>query len=110
APLAALADGCCEITSWAAGPAVAVAVNGTGDPVSPALVALSVFAPAVVPSVHAGAVAMPAASVTTVPLSPSEPPPDATAKVTLTPATGLPLMSLTNTDGAVDTAVFTTAD
>src|SRR5690606_14330319 len=65
---------------------------------------------ATVPSVQTGAVAIPAASVATVPLAPSEPPPDSTANVTLTPATGLSLASLTRTLGAIATALPTTAD
>ena len=60
----------------------------TGEPVRPALVAVRVLAPAVVPSVQLPTVAMPAALVVAeAPVT--EPPPEATAKVTVTPATGL---------------------
>src|SRR5262249_61547381 len=39
-----------------------------------------------------------------------EPPPPVTANVTETPGTGFPKESVTSTDGAVDTFVFTVAD
>src|SRR5437660_11327981 len=53
-PLRAVADGCVVIASFAAAPAVPVAVNVTGLPVMPlpAAVAASVFGPAVVPRVQ----------------------------------------------------------
>ena len=78
------------ITKRAAVPGSPVAVKVTGDPVRPDEVAVSVFEPAVVPSVHAGDVAMPDASVVTVPEGASEPPPDATVNVTDVPWTALP--------------------
>ena len=78
------------ITKRAAVPGSPVAVKVTGDPVRPVEVAVSVFEPAVVPSVQAGDVAMPDASVVTVPDEASEPPPEATANVTDVPCTGFP--------------------
>jgi len=73
---------------------------------APAL-AVSVFAPTVVESVHDPTVATPLASVVaglpvTLP-SPEE------AKLTLTPDTGFPYASVTVTDGAVPTTVPTVA-
>ena len=69
------------------GPASPVALKVTGEPVRLALVAVRVLGPAWVPSVQPPTVAMPAALVVAVgPLT--EPPPEATAKVTLTPLTG----------------------
>jgi hypothetical protein len=85
-------------------------VNVTGEPVKPADVAVSVFAPAVVPNVHAGDVATPSEFVVTVAGAPNDPPPLATANVTDTPDTTLPFASLTTTLGAVLTAVPTVAD
>src|SRR5581483_7273086 len=71
-------------------------------------VAVRVFWPAPVPSVHEPTVAMPFAPVVAlVPVA--EPPPEATANVTATPATGLPYASVTSTDGFVATLVFTVA-
>ena len=71
-----------------AAPAVAVAVKVTGEPVSPAEVAVKVFDPALVPKVQEPTVAIPEAFVVVV-APVIEPPPLATAKVTLTPETGL---------------------
>ena len=81
----------------------------TGDPERLPDVAISVLLPAVVPKVHAGAVAIPLLFVVTVPLLANPPPPEATAKVTLVPLTGFPLASLTSTLGAVVTAAPTIA-
>jgi hypothetical protein len=78
-------------------------VNVTGEPVSPEAVAVIVFAPAVVPSVHDPTVAMPEEFEVVVNDVP-DPPPVATAKVTDRLATGLPAASVTRTDGAVATA------
>src|SRR5881396_1300306 len=79
-------------------PAVPVAVNVTGLPVSPLAVAVSVLVPAVVPSVQLPTLAMPLALV--VWLAPVMLPlPGATANVTVTPPTGLPPPSFTITDG-----------
>jgi hypothetical protein len=108
APLAP-PTGCVVITNCVATPAVPVAVKVTGEPVSPATVAVSVFAPTVVPKVQAGLVAIPALSVTTAPEDTNEPPPLPTAKVTGTPLTALPCASVTTTEGAVATAVPTVA-
>src|SRR5207237_222284 len=85
-------------------PAVAVAVNVIGLPFTPGEVAVSVFWPAAVPSVQLPTAAMPLALV--VWLAPVMLPlPVATAKVTATPGTGLPLASLTITEGGMGTAV-----
>src|SRR5213594_1947769 len=83
-------------------PAVPVAVNVTGLPVSPLAVAVSVLVPAVVPSVQLPTLAMPLALV--VWLAPVMLPlPGATANVTVTPPTGLPPPSFTITDGWIGT-------
>ena len=91
------------------GTAVPVAVNVTGEPVSPVLVAVIVFEPTDAPSVQEPTVAIPEPFVVAERLVP-EPPPVATAKVTLTPETGLSLMSLTITLGFMATDVLTVAD
>ena len=94
------------IAIWVAAPAVPVAVNVTGLPLIPlpAALAVSVSGPAVVESVQLPTVAMPLASV--VWLAPvTLPLPGATANVTGTPATGLPLASRTITDGREATAL-----
>ena len=98
------------MTSRLAVPAEPVAVKVTGEPESEPEVAVRVLLPAVVPKVHAGEVAIPEAFVVTVPADASDPPPLATAKVTLAPEIGLPETSATSTDGAVVTAVPTVAD
>jgi hypothetical protein len=108
APLAP-PTGCVVIANCVAAPAVPVALKVMGEPLRLPLVAVSVFAPAVVPRVQAGLVATPALSVVTTPLEAIEPPPVATAKVTDTPLTALPCASVTWTDGAVATAVPTVA-
>src|SRR5436309_1230876 len=92
-------------------PAVPVAVNVTGLPLipEPAAVAVSVLGPAVVDSVQLPTVAIPPASVVWLP-SAMLPFPGATANVTATPATALPLASRTITDGREATAVPTAAD
>ena len=96
-----------NIASLPAAPAVPVAVKVTGLPAMPpgAAVAVREFAPAVVPRVHEVAVAMPEASVATGVLGNTEPPPEATAKVTATPGTGLLLTSRTTTEGSTATAL-----
>ena len=88
-----------------AAPAVPVAVNVTGEPVSPADVAVRVLLPAVVPSVQLVTAAIPLAFVAIAVVGTTVPPPDATAKVTFTPLTGLLLASRTMTEGATATAV-----
>ena len=86
-----------------------VAVKVTGEPLRLPLVAVKVLAPAVAPSVQLPTVAMPAALVVAgEPVT--EPPPEATVKVTLTPGTGLLLVSVTMTLGGVLTAVPAVAD
>src|SRR5439155_914737 len=88
-----------------AAPAVPVAVKVTGLPVSVPDVAVRVFGPAVGPRVHDVTAAIPFAFVGTGVVGLTVPPPEATAKVTLTPATGLPFASRTVTAGATSTAV-----
>ena len=68
---------------------------------------LSLFVPAVVPSVQLVSAAIPLASVVTG-LPTTLPSPDGT-DTTLSPATGLPSESVTNTEGGVATAVPTVA-
>src|SRR6266516_2759826 len=70
-------------------PAVPLAVNVTGLPARPVDVAVNVFSPAVVPRVQDVAAAIPLAFVVTGLAGLTLPPPDATANVTATPATGL---------------------
>src|SRR5205807_591020 len=87
---------------WVAPATLAVIVNGL--PVNPGAVAVSVFGPAVVPSIQLPTAAMPVASVAglapvTLPL------PVPGTNVTATPATGLLLASRTITDGGTATAV-----
>ncbi len=99
------------IASFAGVPAVPVAVNVTGLPLipEPAAAAVRAFGPAVVGSVQLPTVAIPPASV--VWFAPVMAPfPDATANVTATPATGLPLPSRTITEGGERTAVPAVAD
>ena len=73
------------------------------------LVAVNVLDPAVGPKVQLPTVAIPLALVVVESPVP-DPPPVATANVTLTPETGLLLASFTITLGAVETAVPTVAD
>ena len=82
-----------------------VAVNVTGLPDSPLAVAVRVFDPAVVPSVHDVTLAMPFVPVVTGVVGTTVPPPDATANVTATPLTGFPFPSFTITDGGELTAL-----
>ena len=80
----------------------------TGEPDNPVDVAVRVFVPALVPKVHDATVAIPAALV--VAAAPViEPLPLATAKVTLTPETGLLLASLMMTEESTETVVATVA-
>src|SRR6266566_2346464 len=69
--------------------ALPVAVKMTGLPLSPGDVAFRVFAPVFVPSVHEVTLAIPLALVVTAAVGLTVPPPEATAKVTETFATGL---------------------
>src|SRR5205807_8769698 len=78
-------------------PAVPVAVNVTGLPVSEPDVAVKVFEPAVALSVQLPTVAMPLPLVVWLPPV-IVPFPCATANVTATPVTGFPFASLTITD------------
>ena len=109
APLRAVAEGGVVRTSRAAAPAVPCAVNVTGLPVRPDAVAVSVLVPAVVLKVHEVAAAIPSPPVVTV-VGVTVPLPGATANVTATPDTGLPLASLTITEGGGLTAVPAGAD
>src|ERR1700739_5024574 len=86
-----------------------VAVNVTGLPVRVPEVAVRVLVPAVVPRVQLVTAAIPLAFVVTAVVGFTVPPPDATANVTLTPATGLLDASRTITAGGVVTAVPTVA-
>src|SRR5205809_20342 len=95
------------IVSCVAAPAMAVAVNVTG--VAVPAVAVSVLAPADVPSVQDVIVAIPLASVMTA-VGLTVPLPDATAKRTGTPAVGLSNWSRTSTAGGMASAVPTVAD
>src|SRR5213593_1108133 len=75
----------------------------------PAAVAVRVFGPAVADSVQLPTVAIPPASVVCV-APVTLPFPGATANVTATPATGLPLASRTIADGGEATALPAGAD
>ena len=111
APLTAPA-GCVVITNCVAAPGVPVALNVTGLPLSPAAVAVTVFAPAVAPSVQLVNVAIPLAFVLTLAgvAGTITPPPTVRVNVTTTPLTGLPPLSVTLTLGGADTAVCTVVD
>jgi hypothetical protein len=91
------------------GPGVPVAENVTGLPARVPDVAVSVFVPAVVPSVHPVTAATPLLPVRTAVVGATVPPPEATANVTLTLATGLLKASRTMTAGGVATAFPTVA-
>src|SRR5437763_1207970 len=102
----------CPSPAWTAicvaAPAVALARNVTGLPCSVPDVAVSVFGPAVVPRVQLVTAATPLALVVwAAPVMPLPPVPG--AKVTATPATGLPKASRTITAGGTATAVPTVA-
>src|SRR6516165_9203746 len=77
--------------NWVAGPGTALAVNVTE--LVPGMEAVRVLLPATVPIFQEARVAMPRESVRAVRVA--EPPPEATAKVTMPPGTGLPRASLT---------------
>src|SRR5207247_9285939 len=87
---------------------MAVAVNVTG--VAVPAVAVSVLAPADVPSVQDVIVAIPLASVMTAVAGLTVPLPDATAKRKIGRAAGRESGSRTRTAGGVATAVATVAD
>src|SRR5712692_1297366 len=87
-------------------PAVPVAVNVTGLPVSVPDVAVRVLVPAVGPKVQLPTVAMPLPLVVWLPRV-MLPPPEAMAKLTATPATGFANWSRTITDGGVATVAPT---
>src|SRR5213595_2381992 len=96
------------IAIWVAPLAVPLARNVTGLPCRAPDVAVSVFGPAVVPRVQLVTAATPLALVVwAAPVMP--PPPVPGAKVTATPATGLPNASCTITAGGTATAVPTVA-
>jgi len=84
---------------------VPVALNVTGEPESPVEVAVTVFVPAVGPSVKVEE-ALPSELVVVL-VTERDPPPAVTANVTLTPLTGLLLASLTITTKGLDSAVPT---
>src|SRR5256885_51247 len=108
-PLCTAADGSVAMASRVAAPAVPCAVKVTGLPVSDPAAAVNVFDPAAGPRVHAVTVAMPSAPVVTGLVGVTLPPPAPGAKVTATPATGLPKASPTITAGGTATAVPTVA-
>src|SRR5882762_2952233 len=83
------------LTSRVGAPGSAVALKNTGEPVKPPTDAVAVWVPAPVPSVRT-AVETPAASVVSN-AGVIDPPPDATAQLTGTPATGAPSAFLTTT-------------
>src|SRR3989442_13025050 len=105
-PLCAALEGAVVKASRPAAPAVPSAVKVTGLPVipDPAAVAVSVLVPAVVLRVQLPTVATPLALVVWVPPVTLPPLPAAGAKVTVTPATGLPVPSRTITDDGQPTA------
>jgi hypothetical protein len=72
-------------------------------------VAVSEFAPGVLPSVHPPALAIPDASVVADPVA-TEPPPETTLNVTTAPGNGAPFWSRTITEGVGETAVPALAD
>lgn len=86
----------------ATGPGIPFAVNEAGDPASPVAVAVSVFVPAVALSVQLPTVAMPLLPEVAIPPV-IAPPPPATPKVTVTPATPFPWESVIFTEGATGT-------
>src|SRR5205807_8377763 len=104
APLCAVAGGGVVRPSRVAAPAVPVAVRVTGLPVRPAAVAVSVLVPAVELKVQDVAAAIPSVPVVTGVVGVTVPLPAAAANVTATPETGLPLASLTITEGGGVTA------
>jgi hypothetical protein len=103
APMVAVCDVALLARKFVAVFAVPVAVNVTGLPERPLTAAVTVFVPAVVPSVHVVSAATPDASVVTVlPVTGDVVPlPAVVVKVTTTPCTGLLFASRTVTDGAV---------
>src|SRR5207302_3329865 len=101
---------CCPLPAWTAiwvaAPAVALARNVTGLPWSVADVAVKVLGPAALPRVQLVTAATPLALVACeAPVT--LPPPVPGAKLTATPATGLPKASRTITAGGTATAVPT---
>ena len=84
---------------------VAVKVTGLPPMPLPAAVAVSVFVSAVGPSVQEVTAAIPLAFVVTGVVGLTVPPPEVTANVTATPATGLPAPSRMITAGGEATAV-----
>ena len=90
-------------------PAVPVALNVIGLPVSPVALAVNPFAPAVAPRRHDVSAAIPLAAVEIGAVGAITPPPAVTAQVTATPATALPLASRAMTEGGVATVAPATA-
>jgi len=109
--LTAAAEGCWVMVSWVA--AVPEARKLTGLPLRGDAVAVAVLllVPEPDPTVQLVAVAIPFEPVVTVlgPAGTMVPPPAVTAKVTAVPETGLPLASVTITEGGPATAVLTVA-
>src|SRR3989442_9069288 len=96
---------CPTVTLAVRGAVVAVAVNTTGEPVRPFTLAVSVFVPALGPSVRI-AEATPLPPVTG-DVNETVPPPSPTAHVTVTPDLALPCPSLTSTLCVVARVVLT---
>src|SRR5206468_2262366 len=93
-----------------AAPAVPDRKSVAEVPGNPVAGGVSVFGPAVVPSVQDVTAAMPLLPVVTGAVGLPVPPPDATANVTATPATGLLFASRTITEGSTATAEPAVAD
>src|SRR5205823_14490786 len=110
APLCALLDGGVVITKRVARPAERRAGKETGLPARPEAVAVSVLVPAVGLRVQEVEAAIPSVPVATGVVGVTVPLPAAAANVTATPETGLPLASLTITEGGGVTAVPAGAD
>jgi hypothetical protein len=89
---------------------VAVAVNVSGLPPRPVAAAVDTFGPGVIPTIQELRAAIPLALVVTGVVGFTIPPPEVTANVTDTLATGLPAPSLTITAGGELTALPTVAD
>src|SRR3989442_6045060 len=96
---------CPTVTLAVRGAVVAVAVNTTGEPVRPFTLAVSVFVPALGPSVRITE-ATPLPPVTG-DVNETVPPPSPTAHVTVTPDLALPCPSLTSTLCVVARVVLT---
>jgi len=102
------AAGVFATTRFVAASATPVAVKVSGDPARPDTVAVMVLAPDALPNCQLVTVAIPRELVVTL-LGDTAPPPDVTAKATVTPETGLPTASVTVTLGDIVTLSDTVA-